>query len=101
MTLKNDVTCNICQKIVTDPVSLPCTCVICNHHTTSDTKVIRCMTCSEDFDVPDHGFRAHKLAKSILENEYYLDAGEKALKKSIQELISELEKLQAKFETQH
>ena len=105
MSLKSEMTCNICTLFLQDPISLPCHCVICHAHL-SDGSVnkdgtIRCAKCNRHFDVPSEGFAANKMVQSILEKELHLSDEEKAIRNSIHELLSQLEALQKEIKSKH
>ena len=60
--LKSEMTCNICKLILKNPVSLPCSSSICGDHMvdgTAKNRVITCLECEKDFDVPSRGFEAN------------------------------------------
>ena len=98
MSLKSEVTCTMCHRIVLDPVSLPCLCsVICNEHSTGKLCFLKCADCNHEYSIPRDGFRSNKLAKSVIQKELYLTEDEKTLKNEIESLISDLEKIQLDF----
>ena len=84
---KVDLVCPICQKILNEPVQLPCFCTICNAHLTDQTVskegFIKCVTCKEDFDVANSRCKENKLAKILLEGDGHLTEPEKAAKLNI------------------
>ena len=49
MNLKENLICNICNKILDDPVFLQCHCYVCNEHMSSKINTIKCLNCNEEF----------------------------------------------------
>ena len=97
MSLKSELTCNICKLVLSTPITLPCLDVICGEHLRDDSVkngMIKCLKCDKDFDVPKSGFPSNESAINILANEQHLSEEEKAIKRDIQELIQKLEQLQ-------
>ena len=95
MDFKQALSCNICRLVLTDPVSLPCYCVVCGHHIFERNMLknnIRCKTCERDFDVPKDGFKSNNMFQVILNSDFHLTHDEKRLKCHIGE-ISESTKL--------
>ena len=94
---KSDLICNICKSYLKNPVTLPCSCVICEDHLNDGTAkngYIKCKKCRREFFIPENGFPPNESVKSILEKELNLNDGEKAIKKSIQESIHQLDAIQ-------
>ena len=97
MSLKSELICNICKLVLSTPVTLPCSDVICGEHLRDDSVkngIIKCMKCGKDSDVPRSGFPLNERVDNILANEQHLSKEEKAIKYAIQELIQKLEHLQ-------
>ena len=97
MSLKSELICNICKLVLSKPITLPCSDVICGEHLRDDSVkngMIKCLKCEKDFDVPRSGFSLNERATNILSNEQHLSEEEKAIKYAIQELIQKLEQLQ-------
>ena len=63
---KSDFICRICHKILSDPINLPCHCVICSEHL-SDSSVkdglIKCEPCDDEFIVKDMKIKENTLLK--------------------------------------
>ena len=100
MNLKSTMICCICKRILKDPVTLPCHCVVCNEHLHDDSAKngsIQCLKCDKDFDIPLEGFAPNQLAESYLDKELHLNEEEKALKASLHCLIYQLDKLQSEL----
>jgi hypothetical protein len=57
---------------------------MCNHHA-DKVETVKCPTCHEEHDLPRDGFRTNKLAKSLLEDEVYLNEEQRTAKRSIKE----------------
>jgi hypothetical protein len=85
MNWKREITCEFCKLIVKDPVNLPCSHLMCNHHA-DKVRAVKCPTCHEEYDVPQVGFRTNKLAKSLLEDEVFLNEEQQTAKRSIKEI---------------
>ena len=88
---KSGVTCEICKKILSDPINLPCHCVICKENL-SDKSVkdglIKCEPCGDEFIAKDVKIIENNLLKKLLANQDYLTYQEKEAKKEIHEQIS-------------
>ena len=98
MSLKSELTCNICKLVLEGPVSLPCLSAICGEHLrdgTAKNEVIKCMKCEKDFEVSRSGFTPIKIVDNILTKGLYLSKEENAIKQAIQDLITKLEQLQS------
>jgi hypothetical protein len=94
--------CILCQKILNEPVSLPCLCTsICKQHVADIIKkdnnsTIQCQECKKEFEIPT-GFKENKQIRDIINMDIYLTPEEKALKTEmknklcyINELVDEL-----------
>jgi hypothetical protein len=84
LTLKSQLTCSYCSKIVKDPIDLPCDDSICREHL-SDRDVlkenkIKCNKCNQEFQVKDNHFLSHKTIKNLIESQSYLNEEEIKLK---------------------
>ena len=93
---KSDLKCQLCSKILKDPVNLPCYCTICHAHLTDGSAkdgVILCESCGETFVVKDMHSKVNKLFKRILDAEGHLSPQEKAVKSEIQYLLNEFQLL--------
>ena len=69
---KSDLICPICNKLLSEPIQLPCFCTICHAHLTDKyvkDGVITCVTCSEEFLVDRVRYKVNKLAKILLESD--------------------------------
>ena len=89
MSLKSELICNICQMILSDPVTLPCSSMICGEHLQDGANKhvrIRCLKCDTEFDVP---------------KELHLDEKEKSIRHAIQLLIPQMEQLQVDLKRKH
>ena len=104
MSLKSELICNICKLILKDPVLLPCLSVVCGKHLHDDiTKsgVIMCLKCDKEFKLPESGFPPNEVVANIIAKEYHLNDKEKAIKRSIQDMIRKLEQLQEDLKQKH
>ena len=93
---KSDFICGICNKILKEPIHLPCFCTICNEHLSDNTVkdgLIKCEPCGDDFVVKDIKIKENKLSKKVLAAENHLTNQEKAAKKEIHEQINKFQKL--------
>ncbi len=97
MRLKSDVICNICQKVVNNPVFLPCHSVVCGDHMNDNTarnNMLKCEHCQKEFEMPINGFPICSIVNSILQQEFYLNVEGRDMKHSIQDLIYQLDNIQ-------
>ena len=88
---KSDLKCQLCSKILKDPVNLPCYCTICHAHLTDGSAKdgrITCVECKDTFVVKDIQLKVNKHAKFILDNEAHLSPEEKAAKSETQKLLN-------------
>lgn len=58
--------CSICSKILKHPVMLPCGCTICKNHE-NDERVISCLKCQIEHEIPLQGFPTNSMAVKLLE----------------------------------
>ena len=89
---KSEYQCQVCSKILKDPIHLPCHCTICNAHLTDGTAKdghITCVECKDTFVVKDMDSKVNRWAKRILESEGHLSPEEKAAKSELQKLLNE------------
>ena len=93
---KAELLCSICNKIVREPIYLPCHCTICDIHLT-DTSVqnglIPCVTCGDKFVVKSIEYKVNKLAKCILDKEEHLSSEEKIIKSAINSVFAQFTQL--------
>ena len=93
-------TCGICNKILKDPIHLPCYCTICIEHF-SDNSVkdglIKCETCEDVFVVKGIIIKENKRLKKVLEAEHHLTNQEKEAKKEIHDQIEQFQQLYEQF----
>ena len=104
MSLKSEMICMICKLFLHKPVSFPYHCLLCNEHLHDDTAKngsIRCTKCLRDFELRENEFAPSYLASYILEKELHLSDEEKAFKKSIHDLVHQLEQLQIEFQPKY
>ena len=80
LTLKSQLTCSYCSRILKDPIDLPCEDSICRQHLSDRDVVkenkIKCNKCNEEFAVKDNHFRSHKTIKNLIESQSYLNEEE-------------------------
>ena len=93
---KSELQCQLCSKILKDPVNLPCQCTICHGHLKDGSVkdgLIKCEPCGDNFVVKDIHLKVNTLAKRILDAEGHLSPQEKNIKSKIQKLLNELQQL--------
>ena len=89
MSLKSNLTCSQCSKILENPIELPCEDLICHAHLTEANvlkqKKIECVKCGRLVDFNGSEFTsASKFVKQLLDDEEaYLSEEEIALKKQL------------------
>ena len=105
LNLKSDFTCKTCNKILNEPISVPCTCLsICKLHVDNlnvKTKAtsMTCQFCKKKFDIPKDGFPENKMIKSLIEKEIHLSDEEKALKVGFSKCFNDMDRLLNDFKT--
>lgn len=103
MSLKQDLICSNCSKILDKPIILPCSDTICMHHLNEANVIkenkIKCLTCKEEFNLSDNAslIRPNKGLQKLIDNERYLSDEEKNLKLSIENDLDILSKLFDEF----
>ena len=97
---KSDLVCKICQRILDDPIHLPCFCTICKAHL-QDKSVkngtLSCESCGDTFDVENLKVRTNTHVKIIVEANEHLTQQEKDVKRDIQACIQTWSQLYAQF----
>ena len=83
MNFKSELTCQMCNMILSDPVSMPCYCVICRKHI-HERNEIKCFSCNLTHQITHESIRTCKTSKKLIELEVYLSEEEKSFKNSIQ-----------------
>ena len=58
--------CDFCQKLLENPISLPCGETVCKSHTKEITQA-KCIFCSDNHQVPQNGFPANKMVQKQLD----------------------------------
>jgi DNA-binding ferritin-like protein len=91
LTLKTQLTCSYCSRIVKNPILLPCDDSICGEHL-SETNVvkenkIRCKECNKEFEVTCDEFRTIKSLNKLIESQSYLSGEERSLKQELEDKI--------------
>ena len=91
---KSVLLCQICKKVLKDPVNLPCQCTICDAHLkTAKDGLILCEVCGDEFVVKNIQCKVNKLSKKILDAEDHLSTEEKELGQDIRALMFEFQRL--------
>ena len=91
---KSAIQCQLCNKILKDPVHLPCYCTICHAHLTDGSAKdgrITCVECKDTFVVKDMELKVSKWAKRILDVEGHLTLEEKSAKNEKHQLLNEFQ----------
>ena len=94
MSLKSELSCNICKLVLKSPINLPCGCVVCGEHGHDTTGILSCAKCDKDFNIPQAGFPANEIVKNILAKEFHLSEEEKTLRNSFLSILSQLKQLE-------
>ena len=101
MSLKVDLTCSYCSKILKDLVELPCQDLICKEHLNEKEVVqknkIKCRECNQEFQVKSNEFKSCKFAQKQIDNQIYLSDKEISLKQKIEESIKVVYKMYEEF----
>ena len=102
MSTRSDLLCMICDKILNKPVTLPCSCTMCQIHVNEFCKKhkkisIACQSCTKEIYIPEQGFEINKIIKNLIEKDVHLSKKEKEIKKSTTKALNELERLFAEF----
>ena len=89
MNLKLDFQCSCCNKILKNPIHLPCFCdTICAEHLNDSNvlkeKCIKCNKCNQIFPLNECDFKSNEIVQNLLAKEIYLSDNEKKLKKSLE-----------------
>jgi hypothetical protein len=88
---KLDYECKYCNKILKDPILLPCGLFICNEHTQNITKLTCCKSCSSEHIVPRQGFNLNTELKTQIETlNAHLSEAELSYKHLFSQLQSQL-----------
>ena len=91
-----DFQCSCCNKILKNPIHLPCFCdTICAEHLKDSNvlkeKCIKCHRCNEAFPLNESDFKTYEIVQNLLAKEIYLgDVGKKVKKpfrKGIESLL--------------
>ena len=101
---KSEVQCQLCSKILKNPVNLPCQCTICHAHLTDGSVkdgLIACVPCGENFVVKSIQLKENKYAKLILDADGHLNPEEKAVKSEIQRLFNEFLNIYEQLQQEH
>ena len=81
MNFKSELTCQLCNMILSDPVSMPCFCVICRKHIHQKNE-IECLLCNRTHQITHDSIRTCKTSKKFIELDVYLSDEEKSFKNS-------------------
>ncbi len=98
MNFKSDFMCDVCKKILKNPVTLPCLCSeICEYHVddliSKNVFKINCQICEKMSIIPQKGFTPNIVVRNFIEKNGHLLDEEKELKNDLTRLIDDLEML--------
>jgi WD40 repeat protein len=97
--LKSVYTCCHCNKILKNPIRLPCNISICFEHTKSQTNnVFNCKSCLKEHIIPQIGFVQDVDLKRQIDSDQHLTDSEKEHKHSLNALFDETCELFAEFD---
>ena len=97
---KQELLCRICNRILKDPVHLPCYCTICDVHLKDDTLngiLFKCATCGDEFVLKNIQYKVSRFAKLMLDKEEYLSDDEKAIKSDVGQILDQFQQLFDQF----
>ncbi len=102
MSIKSDLVCPICKEIFDNPIFFPCHCSFCKGHVEEILKnkedTLKCPICKEETTLPKQ-FKENTRIKMIIEKDGHLSEDEKLIKKSIEEIPVEYERIVNEIET--
>lgn len=102
MSIKSDLVCPICKEIFNNPVFFPCHCTFCKQHVeeflNKEKELCKCPLCKEESPIPKQ-FKENSRIKTIIEKDGHLNEEEKMLKKSIEEIPIEYERIVNEIQT--
>jgi len=103
MSIKQDLICSDCSKILDQPVILPCSDTICHAHILEPRVVkqnnYKCLSCGEEFDLSESAslIRPNKCMQKLIDNERHLSEAERELKQTIESSLDALNQLCDEF----
>jgi hypothetical protein len=72
--IKNFFDCDLCHKVLVDPISIPCGSNVCKAHldkllknVSKEKNVFQCEICKEEHSIPKSGFKVNKMVQNGLE----------------------------------
>ena len=96
MNLKIFLTCPQCNKILKDPILLPCGHATCNEHLQRNIK-IDCKKCFASFETTKEKFMSIAILKDLLDSDLYLSDEEKFRKSNIEKSWIDYQQLNEEF----
>jgi hypothetical protein len=93
LTLKSQLKCSYCSKIVKNSILLPCDDPICGEHLSEanvvkENKIRRVIKeCNKEFEVTCDEFRTIKSLNKLIESQSYLSGEERSLKQELEDKI--------------
>ena len=88
-SLDEILTCNICEKYFSNPITLPCGNSVCGEHIDETGSDYKCEICSKKHAVPEDGFCINKNIVKLSKLNNHLDDKTK----SLHQIIDEFEKV--------
>lgn len=101
--IKESLTCKICNRILNEPVFLPCHKTLCRLHINSEYDsntnkfIYKCFFCNEEHIIPDLGFETNEMAHNFIKSLSHLSDNEKQTKLSIETKLAESSSLLDEF----
>ena len=88
LSQKTDFACGYCNKILKEPIQLPCNALICTDHTKNlEENVFKCKSCNQEHIVPESGFLKAAKLQDLIDLDAFLTKNEKEHKKSLNSLF--------------
>ena len=96
-SFRSDFKCTYCNKILQEPIFLPCEDTICKHHLQEEvilkSRSIECATCKQEFFLDTLDYKLNKIVKVLLEKEAHLSEEEVVSKATSKESLVEFYQL--------
>ena len=102
MDLKKDLICKICEKILNEPITLPCLCAyICNSHVEDLVRKkktsIKCQFCEKEWCIPKKGFEKSEVVQNFIKKNGHLNKDEIKIKIDMESSLENLETVYQDF----
>lgn len=103
MSIKSELVCPICKEILNSPIFFPCHCTFCKEHVeeivNKKEEMCKCPVCKEECKFVPEQLKENSRIKAIIEKDGHLSEEEKALKKVIEEIPVEYERIVEEIKT--